>query len=358
MEGARGGRGVVGTELGGPALTADGRAGRAPSYVSLLPAEPGVYRFRDVRDRALYIGRTADLRRRVPSYWGSLRDRRHLRRMVPNIARVEALVCASEHEAAWLERNLMEHRKPRWNRSRGGQELPVYLRLTERSASAALSIVHEGMADADGRIFGPYLGGRKVRLAVSALHRVLPLAHAGDRLTGSERDMARALGVSQSGRAELVGAVTAVLDRDPNAVAAVRDRLVSRRDDAAAALLFELAARIQAEIDAVEWVVAAQRATLPEPARADVYGWADGILVGIQVREGRLREWTQRYCDESTATALVAATPAPWQDFAQCNAELAARLTRAQAAQAAANAGSTVEGPVLVPTTSETLPSV
>jgi len=271
---------------------------------------------------------------------------------------VEALVCASEHEAAWLERNLMEHRKPRWNRSRGGQELPVYLRLTERSASAALSIVHEGMADADGRIFGPYLGGRKVRLAVSALHRVLPLAHAGDRLTGSERDMARALGVSQSGRAELVGAVTAVLDRDPNAVAAVRDRLVSRRDDAAAALLFELAARIQAEIDAVEWVVAAQRATLPEPARADVYGWADGILVGIQVREGRLREWTQRYCDESTATALVAATPAPWQDFAQCNAELAARLTRAQAAQAAANAGSTVEGPVLVPTTSETLPSV
>ena len=112
MEGARGGRGVVGTELGGPALTADGRAGRAPSYVSLLPAEPGVYRFRDVGDRALYIGRTADLRRRVPPYWGSLRDRRRLRRMVRNIAGVEALVCASEHEAAWLERNLLEHRKP------------------------------------------------------------------------------------------------------------------------------------------------------------------------------------------------------------------------------------------------------
>jgi len=36
----------------------------------------------------------------------------------------------------------------------------------------------------------------------------------------------------------------------------------------------------------VEWVVAAQRVTLPEPARADVHGWADGILVGFQVREG------------------------------------------------------------------------
>ena len=146
--------------------------------------------------------------------------------MVPNIARVEALVCASEHEAAWLERNLLEQRKPRWNRSRGGQEVPVYLRLTERSASAALSIVHEGTPDLDGRLFGPYLGGRQARLAVAGLHRVLPLAYAGDRLTGSERDMARARGVSQFGRSELVGAVAAVLDRDPDAVAAVRDRLV------------------------------------------------------------------------------------------------------------------------------------
>jgi excinuclease ABC subunit C len=331
---------VVRAEPDGAALIADGRARRSPSSVSQLPAEPGVYRFRDVRDRALYIGRTADLRRRVPSYWGNLRDRRHLRRMIPNIARVEALVCASEHEAAWLERNLLEHRKPRWNRARGGQEVPVYLRLTERSASAALSIVHEGMADLDGRMFGPYLGGRRVRLAVAGLHRVLPLAYAGDRLTGSERDMARALGVSQFRRAELVGAVTAVLDRDPNAVAAVRDQLVSRRDDAAAALLFELAARIHAEIDAVEWVVAAQCATLPEPARADVYGWADGVLVGFQVREGRLREWTQRYCDESTAAALVIATPAPWQHFAQCNAELAARLMRAQPQLAAGSVAS------------------
>src|SRR5215510_7357692 len=110
-------RGVANAETRGPPLTAARRVGGAPSYLSQLPAEPGVYRFRDVRDRALYIGRTADLRRRVPSYWGGLRDRRHLRRMVPNIARVEALVCASEHEAAWLERNLLEHRKPRWNRS-------------------------------------------------------------------------------------------------------------------------------------------------------------------------------------------------------------------------------------------------
>ena len=43
-----------------------------------LPATPGVYRFRDERGTVLYIGRAVDLRRRVQSYWGELRDRRHL----------------------------------------------------------------------------------------------------------------------------------------------------------------------------------------------------------------------------------------------------------------------------------------
>ena len=106
---------------------------------AVLPGEPGVYRFRDDRGRTLYVGRAVDLRRRVLSYWGDLRDRPHLRRMVPRIARVEAVVCDSGHEAAWLERNLLEHRKPYWNRTRGGQEVPVYLRLDARG----LAIVHE-----------------------------------------------------------------------------------------------------------------------------------------------------------------------------------------------------------------------
>ena len=306
----------------------------APECVSRLPTEPGVYRFRDDRDRALYIGRTSDLRRRVQSYWGSLRDRRHLRRMVPSIVRVEAVICDSEHEAAWLERNLLHRAKPRWNRSRGGEEVPIYLRLTERSASASLSIVHEGSTsivhegstEAVGRLFGPYLGGHKARLAVAALHRVLPLAYAGDRMTGSERDMARVLGVSHASRAELVSAVTAVLSREPVAVAAAREGLVARRDGAAANLLFELAAQIQAEIDGLDWVVAPQRATVAAAGRVDVHGWADGVLVGFLVRDGRLHGWTQRHCDEATAAALLAATPGPWQDFARRNAELAARL--------------------------------
>jgi excinuclease ABC subunit C len=246
--------------------------------------------------------------------------------MVARIARVEAVACDSEHEAAWLERNMLEQQLPYWNRTAGGQEVPVYIRLDSRSGSAGLAMVHSPPAGA--RLFGPYLGGFKVRLAISALHRVLPLAYAADRLSGSERDMARVRGVDPGDRDGLVESVVAVLDRDPTALASLRDELVRRRDRAASGLAFELAARLQAEIEAVDWIASEQKATLLEPHDFDVYGWADGVLVRFEVRGGRLCAWGQRPCAETAAQARIAATPAAWTVFARRNAELAARLHR------------------------------
>jgi excinuclease UvrABC nuclease subunit len=136
--------------------------------VALLPPAPGVYRFRDAHQRILYIGRAANLRRRVGSYWTGLGDDR--------------------------------------------------------------------------------------------LHRVMPLAYAGDSLSGFEQVMARVRGVDPGARLALVETLTAVLDRDPPTVGSFRERLVSRRESAAQSLDFERAARIQAEIEGFDWVVAPQRA--------------------------------------------------------------------------------------------------
>src|SRR5438105_892867 len=96
--------------------------------------------------------------------------------------------------------------------------------------------------DADNRVL--YLGrAANVRLAVAGLHRVMPLAYSGGRMSGSERDMARVRGVEPAARHVLVQALAAVLDRDPMTVATVREALVSRRDSAAQRLDFERAAR-------------------------------------------------------------------------------------------------------------------
>jgi len=290
--------------------------------VTRLPSAPGVYRFRDAGGRVLYVGRAVQLRRRVASYWLDLRGRHHLRAMVARIARVEAVVCDSEHEAAWLERNLLEHSMPRWNRTPGGQEVPVYIRLDPRPAAPGLSVVHEPSD------FGPYLGGERVRLAVAALHRVLPLAYTGTALRGSEREMAAKHGVGPGDRTALVDTLAAVLRREPAAVASVDRLLRERRDRASEALAFELAARVQAEIRAVEWVTSPQRVTGAEPYDCTVSGWAAGVLVRFGVQDGRVRTWTHRPCTEANAHRHLAATPHAWADFANRNAELAAQLAQ------------------------------
>jgi excinuclease ABC subunit C len=98
-------------------------AGSGREQAALLPLAPGVYRFRDGAGKVLYLGRATSLRRRVASYWGDLGGRAHLSRMVARVGRVEAVACDSGHEAAWLERNLLQARKPPWNRApSGGQE--------------------------------------------------------------------------------------------------------------------------------------------------------------------------------------------------------------------------------------------
>jgi excinuclease ABC subunit C len=291
--------------------------------VAALPREPGVYRFRDGRGRALYVGRAVDLRRRVASYWRDLRDRPHLASMVRAVARVEAVVCDSEHEAAWLERNLLEHRQPRANRTPGGQEVPVLIRLD----GSGLTVVHS--VRPGGVHFGPYLGGLRVRLAVSALHRIHPLAYAAARLTDAERSMAGLRGISPEQRPALAAAVSAVLSREPAAVEGTRVALIARRDRAADRAAFELAGRIQQEIEALAWVVAPQRVTTVEPDDADVHGWHDGLLVSFGIRGGRMSQWRLRPCAPARAALLVSATPAAWAGFAARNAILAAELRAA-----------------------------
>jgi excinuclease ABC subunit C len=290
-----------------------------------LPAEPGVYRFRDEAGKILYVGRAVNLRRRVLSYWTHLGDRPRLRRMVERIDRVEAVWCDSEHEAAWLERNLLEHSKPRWNRTKGGQEVVGYIRYDDSPTRPELRLAH--LVTGPAQHFGPYLGGVRIRLALSALHRVLPLAYSGTA-NGSARAFADLFGIGPSDRETLARTAIAVLERDPAAVTALRAELERRRDHAAAELRFEFAAKLQEEIAGLDWIVAEQKVSWLDPRDADVCGWADGVLLHFKIRAGRMRTWTQRGVSEAVARERVEATPALWQPFAQRNAELAARLLR------------------------------
>ncbi len=269
------------------------------------------------------------------SYWTSAPEVRGLGRMVARIARVEALECDSAHEAAWLERSLLERSRPWWNRTAGGQETPTGIALVGGSRRPGLYLLHEHeLADGAGgpragselHRFGPYLGGNQVRAAIDGLLRVAPLDLAGDRLSGSERAMAAALGVAPADRERLLALVLGALSREPRSVAGVTGELERRRDAAAERLDFETAAVLQDALVGVRWVTAPVRVLGVDPGDATFAAGGDGLLVQLGVHGGRVDAWTARPASPATIVRAIRATPDAWRPWLDRAAALAARL--------------------------------
>jgi excinuclease ABC subunit C len=162
-----------------------------------------------------------------------------------------------------------------------------------------------------------------VRLAISGLDRLFRLSYTGDRLTPAEREMAGVRDVEPAHRPGVVAALTAVLERDPDAVTAAERDLRGHRDAAAASLRFELAARIQEELRALNWVTSPQLATVSGGGDAEPWGWHDGVEIRMQVREGRLCDWEQGPCERPGRGVRG---PGIWAPFVRRNAELAEAL--------------------------------
>lgn len=255
----------------------------------VMPARPGAYIFRSHTGRALYIGRAGDLRRRVRSYWsGNIARPGDHRPSAAGAAWIDPIVCTSEHEAAMLERNLLEHRSPRANRT-DGTEAPTLLEL--RRDLRRVVAVHP--ADAPrGERTGPYLGGTVTRAAADALNALFPLDAVGEGAVTLSRELVRARGRELP--ADLEAELRAVLAGDPRAVAAAIATLERRRDVSASALRFEHAASVQRHLDALRWITAPQRARRLDALDADGSASEGDVHVVMRMRGGRLveRRWS------------------------------------------------------------------
>ena len=84
--------------------------------ISILPLEPGVYRFLDSSGTIIYIGKAKSLRKRVSQYFVSPEKlTAKTRVLVSKIADVQHTVVESEQDALLLENNLIKQHQPKYN---------------------------------------------------------------------------------------------------------------------------------------------------------------------------------------------------------------------------------------------------
>jgi DNA polymerase-3 subunit epsilon len=145
-----------------------------------LPHAPGVYLFRDERERVLYVGTSRDLRTRVRSYFTASETRSRMGEMVGLASSVTGIECATPLEAEVRELRLIALHKPRYNRRSRFPEKVHWIKLTNEPWPR-LSLVRQVLDD-DADYLGPFPSRKAAEKCLAALHEAFPVRQCSDRL--------------------------------------------------------------------------------------------------------------------------------------------------------------------------------
>jgi excinuclease ABC subunit C len=85
------------------------------SILKTLPESPGVYRYYDIDNNLLYVGKAKNLKKRVSSYFTKEHDTFRLRLMVKKIVDIQTVKVDTEMDALILENNLIKSLTPKYN---------------------------------------------------------------------------------------------------------------------------------------------------------------------------------------------------------------------------------------------------
>jgi DNA polymerase III subunit epsilon len=144
------------------------------SLLDPLPKARGVYLFLGPQDRVLYVGKAADLRSRVRSYFGD--ERRKIGELLREFERVEHHLCATDLDASVLEARMIRRFSPPYNRAQRGRGASWWLTLTDEPFPR-LSRTRKPYPGS----LGP-LSSRQADTVKEAIEEALPIRTCTDRI--------------------------------------------------------------------------------------------------------------------------------------------------------------------------------
>ncbi len=276
--------------------------------LATLPAQPGVYLFKDKKGVVVYVGKAKSLRSRVRSYFqeGGTDSRQFIPYLYRTLGDIETVVTGTEKEAAILEHALVRQHDPRFNVKLRDDKEFISLRLATDLAKEPwprLDVVRRPTDDG-ARYFGPYPSATSARRTLHLVNKHFQLRTCSDLELKSRRrpclqhQIKRCpapcvLEVDPRWYAEQVRNVELFLDGRHDELSSELDQ---RMKESARSMRFELAAVYRDQLAAVAAVREEQRIVSEDLEDRDVIGtYREGELVEIAllvVRRGRLADVT------------------------------------------------------------------
>src|SRR5262249_36825196 len=138
--------------------------------VAQLPLAPGVYLYKDVGGRVIYVGKAKILRHRVRSYFSEdkLADVK-TGTLISEARDLDYILVDNEKEALALENNLIKQWKPRYNILLRDDKTYPYIKLTGERYPRVY--VTRRLRKDGSTYYGPYFPGNLAHRLVHFIHR-------------------------------------------------------------------------------------------------------------------------------------------------------------------------------------------
>ena len=250
--------------------------------LSALPARPGVYLFKDGEGKVIYVGKAANLRSRVRSYFGAPSNLpSKIQRLVPTIQDLEFVITNSEQEALILECDTIKRYAPKFNASLKDNKTFPYLKIDIREDWPGVYITRRVQKDG-ARYFGPFASAGSVRKTLRLVKKIFPYRSCSKRIDGKDRRpcldyhihqcLGPCIGAVEKGEyREVINQVILFLQGKQELIL---HELDAKMKAAAQQLQFEKAALLRDQIDAIEEVIEGQRIAATLQGEKDVIGLA------------------------------------------------------------------------------------
>lgn len=136
-----------------------------------LPEKAGVYLFKDLRQKVLYIGKAKSLRHRIRSYFQSTRGvDQKTEILTRKVCDLEYIVTDNEVEALILESNLVKRYRPQFNANLKDDKAFLHIKLTINEPYPRVVLTRRVLEDG-ALYFGPYLPASLARNTVKIINR-------------------------------------------------------------------------------------------------------------------------------------------------------------------------------------------
>ncbi len=149
-------------------------------FLTNLPSDPGIYRMLDAEGIVLYVGKAANLKKRVTSYFKKQNTGAKTRSLVNQITAIEISVTRSETEALLLESNLIKALRPKYNILLRDDKSYPYIHLSNHPEFPRIELYRSKKKPLSGDFFGPYPSSMAVKETIVTIQKVFKIRNCRD----------------------------------------------------------------------------------------------------------------------------------------------------------------------------------